>query len=116
MYQPGLHIIASLQTSQTGLLLDFPPLMELLDKLVAEFGLCKLGQVYHRFPQGGYTAVLCLSESHISLHTWPEYGRVNLDIYLSNYQRVNDATCQAIYERLQHFFNGAVLAEQSIVR
>lgn len=116
MYQPGLHIIAALQTNQTERLVEYAPLKELLNGLIAEFDLSKLGEVYHRFEQGGYTAVVCLSESHISLHTWPEYGRVNLDIYLSNYLRVNDATCQAIYQRLQLFFNGSVLAEQSISR
>jgi S-adenosylmethionine decarboxylase len=116
MYQPGLHIIASLQTDQADRLSEYPALMERLNQLIATHGLCKLGEVYHRFEQGGYTAVVCLSESHVSLHTWPEYGRVNLDIYLSNYQRANDDTCRAIYRALQQFFNGAVLAEQYITR
>lgn len=35
----------------------------------------------HRFPGGGQTCVLILAESHAVLHTWPESGTVNLDIF-----------------------------------
>jgi S-adenosylmethionine decarboxylase len=35
----------------------------------------------HAFPGAGLTAVLILSESHAVLHTWPETGTVNIDIF-----------------------------------
>jgi S-adenosylmethionine decarboxylase len=35
----------------------------------------------HLFPGTGLTAVLVLSESHAVLHTWPETGTVNIDIF-----------------------------------
>jgi S-adenosylmethionine decarboxylase len=35
----------------------------------------------HQFPGGGQTCVLILAESHAVLHTWPETGTVNLDIF-----------------------------------
>jgi S-adenosylmethionine decarboxylase len=38
-------------------------------------------EVSHAFPQAGVTCVLILSESHAVLHTWPETGTVNLDIF-----------------------------------
>ncbi|MEO0270949.1 MAG: adenosylmethionine decarboxylase [candidate division WOR-3 bacterium] len=36
---------------------------------------------FHRFPPQGVSGVIVISESHISVHTWPEYGYVALDIY-----------------------------------
>ena len=33
------------------------------------------------FPQGGLTIVLILRESHAVIHTWPETGTVNIDIF-----------------------------------
>ena len=36
---------------------------------------------YHEFSGGGYTAVALLSESHASIHTWPELGRVRYDVF-----------------------------------
>ncbi|MDH7513365.1 MAG: adenosylmethionine decarboxylase [Clostridiales bacterium] len=36
---------------------------------------------FSRFPPHGVSGVVVISESHISTHTWPEYGYVALDIY-----------------------------------
>lgn len=38
-------------------------------------------QVCHAFPGTGLTCVLVLRESHAVLHTWPETGTVNIDIF-----------------------------------
>jgi S-adenosylmethionine/arginine decarboxylase-like enzyme len=35
----------------------------------------------HDYPGKGLTCVLILAESHAILHTWPETGTVNLDIF-----------------------------------
>ena len=35
----------------------------------------------HVFPGAGLTAVLILRESHAVIHTWPETGTVNVDIF-----------------------------------
>ena len=58
------------------------------DEIMATFGaaLRRAGatvvrEVYHSFPRTGLTCVLILSESHAVLHTWPETGTVNIDIF-----------------------------------
>ena len=38
-------------------------------------------ELAHSFPETGLTCVLILSESHAVLHTWPETGTVNIDIF-----------------------------------
>lgn len=35
----------------------------------------------NRFPPHGVSGVIVISESHISTHTWPEFGYVALDFY-----------------------------------
>jgi S-adenosylmethionine decarboxylase len=35
----------------------------------------------HVYPGAGLTCALILSESHAVLHTWPETGTVNIDIF-----------------------------------
>ena len=35
----------------------------------------------HVFPGAGLTCILILAESHAVLHTWPETGTVNIDIF-----------------------------------
>ncbi|MEM2707619.1 MAG: adenosylmethionine decarboxylase [Candidatus Pacearchaeota archaeon] len=36
---------------------------------------------YHQFNPHGVTAFALLEESHISIHTWPEYDYLSLDIF-----------------------------------
>jgi S-adenosylmethionine decarboxylase len=38
-------------------------------------------EVSHQYPGAGLTCVLVLRESHAVLHTWPETGTVNIDIF-----------------------------------
>ena len=40
-----------------------------------------VNMVSHAFPRLGLTCVLVLRESHAVLHTWPETGTVNIDIF-----------------------------------
>lgn len=115
-YQPGLHIIAEFSSARKELLEQFSFVQKLLDTQISKYDLLKLGEVYHNFEPGGFTAIICLSESHISLHSWPEYDRINMDIYLSNYQQNNDQTGQRIFEELVRFFDAEVIACQQIKR
>jgi S-adenosylmethionine decarboxylase len=58
------------------------------DEVMAVFGaaLRRAGatvvqELFHQFPETGLTCVLILAESHAVLHTWPETGTMNLDIF-----------------------------------
>ena len=115
-YQPGTHLIATLQTDNSQSLCHYEAFREQVEQLIARHRLQKLGEVYHNFTPAGFTAVVCLSESHIAIHTWPEDGRVNLDIYLSNFMRSNDGAVHDIYQTLQRHFNAHIVNEQIIVR
>lgn len=46
-----------------------------------EVGATIVGQSFHRFSPQGVTGVLAIAESHISIHTWPEYGYAAADIF-----------------------------------
>ncbi|MGB8192800.1 MAG: adenosylmethionine decarboxylase [Chitinophagaceae bacterium] len=115
-YHPGTHLIATLASDQTSSLDKYESFRELVDELIQQHGLQKLGEVYHNFSPAGYTAVVCLSESHLSIHTWPEHGRINIDIYLSNYLRNNNGTVNKIYESIKDHFAASVTNEQFLKR
>lgn len=40
------------------------------------------GHCHHFGEQQGVTGVLLLRESHLSIHTWPEYGYAAIDIFM----------------------------------
>ena len=37
--------------------------------------------VFHRFSPHGVTGVVVVAESHLSIHTWPEYGYAAVDFF-----------------------------------
>lgn len=115
-YLPGTHIISSLQVSADSQIHTYFSFQQFINNEIDVHQLTKLGEVYHDFNPAGFTAVVCLSESHLSVHTWPEYQLVNLDIYLSNFQRSNDGTVHTLYARIRDFFDGAVLKENILIR
>jgi S-adenosylmethionine decarboxylase len=43
-------------------------------------GATVLGEKFCVFPNGAVTGVLVLAQSHLSIHTWPEYALANVDL------------------------------------
>ena len=37
--------------------------------------------VFHSFNPHGISGVIVIQESHLTIHTWPEYGFASIDIY-----------------------------------
>ena len=40
-----------------------------------------LGESFHRFKPQGISGVVIIAESHLFIHTWPEYGYAAVDIF-----------------------------------
>ncbi|HUJ58268.1 MAG TPA: adenosylmethionine decarboxylase [Kofleriaceae bacterium] len=61
---------------------DRAAIAALLDRLVADIGLCVVATAVHVFGgAAGVTAIYLLAESHLSIHTFPETGYAALDAY-----------------------------------
>jgi len=69
-------------------------------------------ELAHAFPEAGLTCVLILSESHAVLHTWPETGTVNIDIFSCSTRL---KSLEAI-EDLRRAFGGQQVTLQEIPR
>ncbi|RCR70963.1 S-adenosylmethionine decarboxylase family protein [Larkinella punicea] len=115
-YRPGLHILSTFEAPLSALT-DVERCRAGFDRLIQELELAKVGEVYYSFPNGGFTAVLCLTESHVSIHTWPENGLATFDVFLSNFLRDNSPKVRRFYEESLRLFGAtAVLNEQEIIR
>ena len=51
------------------------------ERVLESAGATVVETLSHYFPGAGLTCVLILAESHAVLHTWPETGTVNIDIF-----------------------------------
>ncbi len=77
----GKHIIAELYGVSSELISREEKVRQIVEEVVDEAGLTKVGSVYKQFNPHGVTGIVLISESHVSVHTWPEYELVNLDIF-----------------------------------
>jgi S-adenosylmethionine decarboxylase len=116
IYVKGKHILVDLQSDAEEELMKATGLKPVWDNLIEVYGLTKVGEVYHKFEDGGFTAMICLTESHISAHTWPEFGKVTFDIFLSNYLRNNHSIVDAICEETIRYFKGTITQKVELER
>ncbi len=77
----GFHIIAEFKGCSAKQLEKIEAVEPVLEKAVKESGLTKLHSKYHQFKPFGVTGFVLLSESHISVHTWPEKGFIAVDVF-----------------------------------
>jgi S-adenosylmethionine decarboxylase len=49
-----------------------------------------VGEEFVVFPNGAVTGVLLLAQSHLSIHTWPEFGLANVDLLSYGHVRGED--------------------------
>jgi S-adenosylmethionine decarboxylase len=109
LYKEGRHLISEFEVKDPLILKDASLVRKYLDTAIAKYQLSKVGEVYHQFPGSGYTAVVCLTESHISIHTWPEYNKVTFDVFLSNFLKYNDDIVEAIHTELLDLLEARVI-------
>jgi len=77
----GKHVIAELWVRNPHLLNDLDLIEDALLAACERGGFNVLNVSTHAFSPYGVTAIVLLSESHMSIHTWPEYGYAAVDIF-----------------------------------
>ncbi len=82
----GKHAIIDLSGCNLEILKNSSLMQDILVKAANLADVTIVGSMDHLFSPHGYTAVLVLEESHISLHTWPEFEYVSIDLYSCNLQ------------------------------
>lgn len=80
----GTHLIVECYVDgETELLKDTVRLETLLKDAATSAGATILYSYFHKFDQGeGVTGFVALAESHLSIHTWPEFNYMALDVFM----------------------------------
>jgi S-adenosylmethionine decarboxylase len=83
MYSVGTEWLVDASGCCERALRDAGLLRALLNRIVIELNLSTVGEMMlHKFPEpGGVTALVLLSESHLTCHTYPEYGVATFNLY-----------------------------------
>lgn len=77
----GYHIIAEFYGVPSHLIKRTNTVKRILDSAIAKSKLKIISSHFYQFKPYGVTCVYLLRESHISIHTWPEYSYLALDLF-----------------------------------
>ena len=86
----GEHILLDFSCSNIKNILNNLDEIEIISlKLINILNLKKLNCIKHKFKPYGLSLVLLLEESHLSIHTWPEFNSACIDIFSCNKKGIN---------------------------
>ena len=77
----GTHLLLEMNECDAMVLDDMALVKQALLAAAEEAGATVVGEVFHKFSPVGVTGIVCIAESHISIHTWPEHGYAAADIF-----------------------------------
>ena len=77
----GTHLLLEVSDAPYSTLNSSTSVLAALHAAVEAGGLNVVNQLVHEFPVQGCSAVLMISESHLSIHTWPEHGYAAIDMF-----------------------------------
>lgn len=95
----GIHCVLELHDCPKKLLEDTAFVANSLRE-ASRHGLSTLlEEVTHKFHPGGTTALGLLAESHISIHTWPEFHYCAADVFTCGQNAEPDRACAYLVRR-----------------
>jgi S-adenosylmethionine decarboxylase len=77
----GLHLILELNNCDKEVLDNLEYLRTTLCDTAEKIGATVLNNVFHQFCPQGVSGVVVIAESHLCIHTWPEYDYAAVDIF-----------------------------------
>ncbi|CND47245.1 S-adenosylmethionine decarboxylase proenzyme precursor [Mycobacterium tuberculosis] len=96
----GTHVLSDVTDVAAARITDNQLILDAVHRGVEESGATLCGVQYEEFEPVGMTAVFVLSESHVSVHTYPEQGSVFVDAFTCGTRcdprRIVDALLRAL--------------------
>ena len=92
----GYHLILELEGCPEASLNDPEMVSRVMIESVKASGATMIQPFFHQFAPQGVSGVVIISESHFSIHTWPEYGYAAVDIFTCGDQIDMDVAADTI--------------------
>lgn len=77
----GQHILVEYHDCNPDALNNFEVMKQAMLDAAKNAGATIVGDVFHRFSPHGVSGAVVIAESHISIHTWPEYAYAAVDLF-----------------------------------
>jgi S-adenosylmethionine decarboxylase len=101
----GKHLICDIKNIKNEILMnDIDQIKNTMDMICCQYNYSVLQTSEQRFEPHGFSVIYLLSESHMSIHTFPEKNYIAFDLYTCRTYDNND-TYNTIYNDLIRIFD-----------
>jgi len=104
----GRHILVEFYGCSIEILNDVPRIESSMLEAAKEAGATIINSVFHHFSPFGVSGVVVIQESHLAIHTWPEYRYAAVDLFTCGYT-VNPWTSYEILKQAFHADHGSAI-------
>lgn len=111
----GQHVILELRECNPRLLNDLPFLQRALLDAARQTGATVVGETFHQFSPHGVTGVIAIAESHLCIHTWPEYDYAAVDVFTCGEGFDARAAAELIIRRLESRNPSLMVVERGVL-
>jgi S-adenosylmethionine decarboxylase len=77
----GRHILAEFYNCNVEVLKDTEAIENYMVEAATKANATVVKSVFHTFNPYGVSGVVVIQESHLAIHTWPEYGYAAIDLF-----------------------------------
>ena len=81
MNELGRHILAEIYGCDARILNDEDFIKKVMANSALKAGAEVREAIFHKFSPQGVSGVVIISESHLTVHTWPELGYAAVDVF-----------------------------------
>jgi len=77
----GKHLLLEMKDCDKGILADLAAVRNAMVTAAQEAKATIVEIAFHEFSPFGISGMVVIAESHLSIHTWPEYGYAAVDVF-----------------------------------
>ena len=100
MYALGRHLLLELKICNKEVLDDLDFIKDSLNEAAIQSGATVVGESFYHFSPYGVSGVVNIAESHIAIHTWPEYRYAAVDVFTCGTDVDPEKAARLITEKL----------------
>lgn len=81
LYALGKHLLAELKECNSEILKNIDEVRKVMVSAAKEAGATIIDISFREFSPFGISGIVVIAESHLTIHTWPEYSYAAVDIF-----------------------------------
>ena len=124
MKQKSLHILGDFYNcrAEKKYFSNINVVRKSITRLVKKSGFTIVASRFHKFgkdpygEEGGITAVIIVSESHLTIHTWPERKFLNVDVFFCSYTTDNSKKVRECFRELAELYKPKRVRKKDVHR